>query len=879
VGGDVLGAGARKEVHVHSSAAERREEGALTRYLRNLRRLCNALPLTALAEEEGPHRRAEITLNRVYIALNTTTQVPLTEEEAARLREERPWLGSEGRPLSTLEAAAQELRLVILGNPGSGKSTFVNHLVYLLAGARLGKGDVPKEWPHGALLPVRVILRELVGHLPGAEELRRLPAEKRAVRLVGGVWEYLRQELVVTYRAEEALGPLEREVDRGGVLLIFDGLDEVATERRMVVREAVEAFCRLYGGGRALVTCRVRSYQGEARLPTFADVTLAPFEEEQTGEFVERWYQALAGLGALKPQEAEQRAEDLRTAVRPLMELARNPLLLTTMAVVHTAQVELPRERACLYQRSVDVLLRRWHQHKAGEVPLLRRLDVTETQLLTALWEVAYQAHGRGGSEEKGLTRGEVLRVLAKHLGSYGQAEAFLDYVDTRAGLLVGRGGTEAQEPVYTFPHRTFQEYLAGCHLALGGREFGRRLRGLLGEGDRWALVARLGAEHLVYNVPDVLKVLDAAYTLCPVVDPEGEPDWRGVLWAGFFTAEIGRRRIEEDTEEPDGGAVFWERLVPRLVSIMREERLGPLERAEAGEVLARLGDSRFRKEAWYLPDEPLLGFVEVLAGPFLMGTRGEDVPALLERLGGEREWYEDEMPQHEVRLPAYYIARYPVTHAQYAVFVREMGHEPPRADIEAERPYEWREGSCPPQRANQPVVLVTWHDALVYCRWLTEKLRAWRGTPEPLAQLLREEGWVITLPSEAEWEKAARGTDGRVFPWGDEVDPNWANYGDTGVGTTSAVGCFPGGASPYGVEDLSGNVWEWTRSLYRDYPYDPGDGRENLEAGRGVRRVVRGGSFYIDRRGVRCAYRYWYDPDFLYRSQGFRPVAAPVRL
>jgi formylglycine-generating enzyme required for sulfatase activity len=172
-------------------------------------------------------------------------------------------------------------------------------------------------------------------------------------------------------------------------------------------------------------------------------------------------------------------------------------------------------------------------------------------------------------------------------------------------------------------------------------------------------------------------------------------------------------------------------------------------------------------------------------------------------------------------------------------------------------------------------VVLVSWHDALAYCEWLTERLRAWDETPEPLATLLREEGWRITLPSEAEWEKAARGADGRIFPWGDEADPERANYSDTGIGTTSAVGCFPGGASPYEVEDLSGNVWEWCRTKweenYRDY-----QGDDDLEGGE--RRVLRGGSFGNYVRYVRCASRLDRLPINRYRDLGFRVVASPVR-
>ena len=132
--------------------------------------------------------------------------------------------------------------------------------------------------------------------------------------------------------------------------------------------------------------------------------------------------------------------------------------------------------------------------------------------------------------------------------------------------------------------------------------------------------------------------------------------------------------------------------------------------------------------------------------------------------------------------------------------------------------------------------------------------------------------------------EGRTEGAAARQYPWGEEPDPERANYRDTGIGATSAVGCFPGGASPDGVEDLSGNVWEWTRSLWGDewqrpdfdYPYDPSDGRENLSAGASVQRVLRGGSFYGADYFVRCAYRNWDFPSSLWDYIGFRVVVAP---
>jgi formylglycine-generating enzyme required for sulfatase activity len=225
---------------------------------------------------------------------------------------------------------------------------------------------------------------------------------------------------------------------------------------------------------------------------------------------------------------------------------------------------------------------------------------------------------------------------------------------------------------------------------------------------------------------------------------------------------------------------------VREQLELMRSSELDAHERVAAGKVLALVVDPRFRADAWFLLDEPLLGFVEIPAGPFLMGSDQAHDP----------DAGKDGFPQHEVTLPCYFIGCFPVTVAQFLAFVEGTGSRP--NNPESVRAF-----------ANYPVVSVSWYEARRYCNWLTERLRAWPGTPEPLAKVLRNEGWHVSLPSEANWEKAARGTDGRIFPWGNEPDPNRANYGDTGIRSSSAVGCFPGGASPYGVEDLSGNVCE----------------------------------------------------------------------
>jgi formylglycine-generating enzyme required for sulfatase activity len=152
----------------------------------------------------------------------------------------------------------------------------------------------------------------------------------------------------------------------------------------------------------------------------------------------------------------------------------------------------------------------------------------------------------------------------------------------------------------------------------------------------------------------------------------------------------------------------------------------------------------------------------------------------------------------------------------------------------------------------------VSWHDARDYCRWLGQKF-----------------GKAYRLPTEAEWEKAARGMDGRAYPWGNEFDRARCNSQEGGVGTTTPVGQYsPQGDSPHGAADMAGNVFEWTASLRRGYPYDRGDGREDPRAP--GPRVVRGGAFNGGCLVVRCAYRYWYVPDGRRDFLGFRVALFP---
>jgi formylglycine-generating enzyme required for sulfatase activity len=224
---------------------------------------------------------------------------------------------------------------------------------------------------------------------------------------------------------------------------------------------------------------------------------------------------------------------------------------------------------------------------------------------------------------------------------------------------------------------------------------------------------------------------------------------------------------------------------------------------------------------------------VTIPKGPFWLGSdRNLD-----------REALSAEMPAGQVSLPAYSLSRTPVTNAQYAAFVQATGHLAPS---------HWQEGKPPRGREQYPVVRVSWYDAVAYCEWLAGVT----GKP-------------YRLPTEAEWEKGARGTDGQTYPWGDEWDARNGNTKEGGKEDAMPVGAYPRGASPYGLLDMAGNVWEWTSSLYVRYPYRAEDGREDMTVPEA--RVLRGGSWLDSADRARCAARRSYIPAYHSRIHGFR--------
>ena len=836
------------------------------RYLERMIQEWNTLRLQALDPAAADARARPLSLEQVYVDLQTTTPRPERLQLKDKERHEQP-------PLSVVEALchAESQRMVLLGQPGSGKSTFSRHLALNLARALQSPGEFALSdrlpgWDGPTRLPAVISLGRLAAELKG-DGVEQVAAGIRAQ--------------IDAYGAIAGYGEtLLEELRTGDGLVIFDGLDEVPGKRRGLLKTALGRFATAYPRCWVLVTCRTHSYRQDTgwRLEWSAEHELADFSDAQIEHFVTAWYQARSEQDPGAKATNQRKAATLRAALAPndprgLLELARTPLLLTVMAIVHTHK-ELPGSRVAVYRECVDILLLRWHKSRGGDSErrgLLEDLTphhVTERQLEQGLCEVAYRAHEAGEADRFGgggraLVGGDTLRgVLHRHFRKSNEAVGvFLDYCRHANGLLLAQGAVttvEDGEPerIYAFPHLSFEEYMAARHL--------RRLRGgctskaaeLAGDS-AWREVVRFLGEYLCHDRDgDIDLALALLKRLCPEDTPTSDADWRRVWLAGDLLPAVRQEAQEEDRDR-----AVETRIASRLVDCLGSAEAlvdAPQDRAAVGRALARVGDPRpgvgLRDKG--LPD---------IAWARIPGT------AAVRESGRFPEFAAFKMGEFSFEIDDFALAVYPVTVAQYRPFVDRGGYGEDRYWSKAGRQMRDEESWEAPASwesplwtlANHPVVGVSWYEAEAYCNWLNAQL--------PAEQAVR-------LATEAEWEWAARGPKGRKYPWGEVSPEGRCNYWESGIRRTSAVGAFPSGAGDWWqswsgddavLQDLSGNVYEWVGSEHTDDYSTAGEyiGRNRA----GGYRVIRGGAWNNEARSVRAARRYSWPPEGRFDFVGFR--------
>jgi len=439
-----------------TAAADKAFGKLLTAYLDWLINDCAPLKLRAIDQGAARSGRKPLGLTSVYVDLELDLRVPKNESLPAWLsrspEEMNVSFGSRSNPnrdpsrlVPVLEALAHHPRLVLLGAPGSGKSTFSAYLALSLGEAAQGRkkslARLGQWWKAGALLPVRLVLREFAASLP------RDIQKGRAQHL----WDFLEDELKRLGLPARTADALRQTAQDSGALFLLDGLDEARdASTRDRVLEAVTEFAATAGAKcRFLVTTRPYAWEQAAAAQADWPVSyeLANFSPEQIETFIGRWFQAVQDVGWIGRAEAGEKTASLRQAVqRPdIQPLASNPLLLTLIATLLANRMRLPDDRADLYDEAVKLLLQRWSETSGADRGLLDALAIpglTLDHIREVMQQLAFNAHAACLGQEglANIPEGELVAVLRPLLGGDdNKAQLTLDYIERRAGLLLGR--------------------------------------------------------------------------------------------------------------------------------------------------------------------------------------------------------------------------------------------------------------------------------------------------------------------------------------------------------------------------------------------------------------------------------------------------------
>jgi formylglycine-generating enzyme required for sulfatase activity/energy-coupling factor transporter ATP-binding protein EcfA2 len=764
------------------------------------------------------------------------------------------------RPELATEAIRANHRLVLLGEPGAGKSTVLRYLSLLLALKEQGQPIDLVGW-NDHQLPVPILCP-----LGGVAEVMRTKQPDPDKALWQSIGDVLDGEQSIRKGLRDHLTDAIRG---GGVLLLFDGLDELPTSGDNPREKVAHALRRFAAGDGAetpiVVTCRVLPYQAEGDWKMRADEgwqtrIVQPLAFGQVRQFVQQWYAELTQVDHdLSSKMAADRTEKLLAALvenERLHPLVALPLLLTMLAILHYNREEIPRDRVKLYEECVQLLLDRWEpvrtpnlKKRPGLLERLGNLPNLELDMLrNILHRLAWQAHSEPpGADGRGLLdgprlEGELLRFFNKRYPDHEPAkkvDTFIQVLNEDAGLLQARSDDR-----YAFPHLTFQEYLAACALADSDDLVRDAYAVWIGsDASRWREVLLLTAGRLRLlgvrsaqreGIPWLRHLLRAKLKGQEKTAIQRAQD---AALAALSYRELGEQEVLDEEEIDD-------LLRDGIVALLETPDSGVVlaDRVEAARMLGDLGDPR--PGVCTLPP----AMVRIEGGTFMMGGRDE---------------------AHSVSVSTFEIARYPITNAQYKRFIDDDGYNPARPwwdeagrawlqNKKVQQPRDWNDERFGIARPNYPVVGISWYEAVAFCRWLTQRL---------------QDDYIYRLPTEAEWEYAARRDTRRTYPWGnEEPDGERANFNSIYNGTT-AVGCFPLGATPDGIHDLAGNVWEWTGSIYRPYSYDATDGRENANDPAGSSFVRRGGGWAYRSITLRASIRLDASPDRRFSYLGFRPA------
>ncbi len=847
-------------------------------------------------------------LEQIYLPVRVAYE-PTEAERAAMSHAKSPRaevgvmsgeLRERAEPVELTQVIQTSPRLAIVGAAGSGKSTLLQW-AGLACARKLLRHTLTKD--QSAF--VKMLGRAVCPVFIPLGSFDRYCQTKKRERTAAALLDFLTDRYVTLRepRKSRRAAPrftanfFDRKL-RTGCLLLFDGVDEVPPDRREAVRRAIEELLRDYPHARmrALLTSRTRAYAGEAKIADFRRGDVAPLDEDRRNQLIRSLY------AYYESNSAVRRSDDLIRSIdasdERVRRLADTPLLTTIFTIVHRANRQLPQQRAELYDEAIKVLLTESHR-KDEFAPRSDEAEGDATARRNRLAVIAFHLHLAGRGDE-GMPENDLIDLVLADFPTQAadpqqkrqEISAFMHAIANRGGLL-----TE-QDRMFSFrDHRTFQEFLAGWHLvrSYAPQDLKKQAEFLSRHltDEPWIEPVRLAAGYLAIDsegeANNYLKML------MELGSTDSERD-HAVMLAGLSLADLPPKRVRRDLRDS---------LASQMLAVFQKTALKPALRRELGLALGGLADpadsNRLFDTRLHPGGVPTL--VTIPAGPFRMGTSDEETKRLKEQ---EVEPFDDEMPQHAVFVSEFAIGKYAVTNAEFRAFMEARGYENQQywsadgwrwqqgqlevdlsiyseesrktvADWLARRPKEkcsqpffWDDPNW--NVLNLPVVGVTWFEAEAYCNWLSALT-----------------GKRFRLSTEAEWEKAARFSpllvgEGQgvrsLWPRGDTWDPNKCNSHESDFNATTPVGMYPDGASPLGVLDMAGNVWEWCADWWQEDLYQQRAAKEAHDPtgpASGSARVVRGGSWSNNRGICRAACRNWLGPAYFDFDVGFRVALSPV--
>ena len=775
-------------------------------------------------------------------------------------------------PITVTEASALTNRLVVLGKPGSGKTTFAKQLTLSLIESQFAHNpndnpiDKLGHWPHGRLTPVFIKLRDLFKIDKFFKSFKPIEIED---------FENYLNRYASGQDAVSTINDVIKDMRSGQAVIILDGLDEIPIPSETSgeleylhdrLREFAHLLSKSYPDSRIIFTSRNYAYQNW-KLENYEVVTIEDLTEIQMLQIATNLYQE-AGLN---PISASKKGNAFMQAIREggiPISMVNRPLLLTLMArlFLENDEERLPSRKGTLFNKIVMLLLDTWTLRRFEQESLLDKIGCTVPELLARLEEIAFEAHTTSKNNADSateITRAMLLDKLDR-LNRKASIREAIDYISDQAGILVDNGNR-----TYEFAHRSYEEYLAASHLVKTSENNYKKIRELIQENPwNWHIPSSLVGDILAENKPNDLWILldDLLDDENVIHDSPKDTYW----WSVWLAANIANEQLQF-IEQTKGRGIYknvHEKLKYWLMKLIKTPlALSPIERAKVGKKLGYIGDSRVG--VGLKSDVPDIDWCLIPEGKFQMGTSEKDIELIL-----QAEWSKGrQIPDREIaecypNVSKFYISRYPITTSQFQAFIdakdgyKDQNNWSPAG-------LKWLEATGGPVNSSWGVAPnlhrtnVSWYEAVAFCNWLGKRLDI-----------------AVRLPTEAEWEKAARGVDGRLFSWGNEFDHVLCNALETKIGEPSAVGCFPLFNGPWGIdspEDMCGNVWEWCTTVFEKeggemfrYPYQ-NDIRENLDLDPSYLRVVRGGAYLNNGFLVRTTFRGRDRTGIRYGRQGFR--------